>query len=88
MWFFMEVRTRTVCPVTALPPGPRTARHKVGTQGKPAQCLFRLVEMREGKPKWAEGVIHSHHSCPHIETLINSLGEVVVPKLFLFIGEG
>lgn len=32
-------------------------------------------------------VIHSHHLCPKIEISINSLGEVVVPKLFLFVRE-
>lgn len=32
-------------------------------------------------------VIHSRHLCPKIEISINSLGEVVVPRLFLFVRE-
>ena len=40
------------------------------------------------KPKWVERVIHSHHSCPKIECSIHSLGEAVVPKLFLFVRQG
>lgn len=56
--------------------------------GKVGSVSLLLGGNERRKPKGAEGLIHSPHSCSQIEVLINSLGEVVVPKLFLFIGEG
>lgn len=43
---------------------------------------------QEKKAEMGRRVIHSYHLYPKIEISINGLGEIVVPKLFLFVSEG
>lgn len=74
-----------VCLVNALPQCLDSARLYPGKVG--SMSLLPSGEERR-KLKCAEGVIHSHHLCSQMEIVINSLGEVVVPKLFLFVEEG
>lgn len=56
--------------------------------GKAGSISLSLGGDERRKLKWAEDVIHSHHPLPKIEISVNSLGKVVVPKLFLFVRQG
>lgn len=77
-----------VCPLNTLCSVPRIVH---GIRWAPKESWLDISfpwERKEKKAEMGKRVIHSHHLYPKIEISINSLGEVVVLKLFLFVSEG